>query len=236
MFDIFHNIKKIFCRDNGRSNQRTTKSKPIQIHTGSNLITSPFFVPHTGQKLTYTRTYSNDNSLPNVNILDTVTLNRSLIGPSLRDLYSGLKDRDHGFVIDKWCFLSAKEIDEHKKAYDQRSFTDSSESKRLKMLDIALSYRGMGHIVVIAYIPDTDKFFFRHDGGSNGYERVDYYDQYSDDKFKPSELPIYVREVFTNINQTLGFYAQQDNRIQMLTQYSYHNMMQIIDPKWVFLY
>lgn len=41
------------------------------------------------------------------------------------------------------------------------------------VVDFALRYAGMGHIVVCSYDPDDGKIFFRRDGGSNGYERVD---------------------------------------------------------------
>ena len=46
------------------------------------------------------------------------------------------------------------------------------------ILNIAIIYCGMGHISVLTMDKNTKKFFFRPDGGSNGYEREDYYNKY----------------------------------------------------------
>ena len=40
-----------------------------------------------------------------------------------------------------------------------------------KFVDIGESYMGMGHYCVLAWDRGTRKYFFRHDGGSNGFER-----------------------------------------------------------------
>ena len=39
-------------------------------------------------------------------------------------------------------------------------------------------YIGMGHFIAVAYTKVDKKLFFRRDGGSNGYEREDYYKNY----------------------------------------------------------
>ena len=36
----------------------------------------------------------------------------------------------------------------------------------------------MGHVIVLSYHPNTSKFFMRHDGGANGYEREEHYNFY----------------------------------------------------------
>lgn len=46
------------------------------------------------------------------------------------------------------------------------------------ILNIGIIYCGMGHISVLTMDKNTKKFFFRPDGGSNGYEREDYYNKY----------------------------------------------------------
>ena len=40
------------------------------------------------------------------------------------------------------------------------------------VVDFALRYCGMGHIVICSYDPEDGKIFFRRDGGGNGYERA----------------------------------------------------------------
>src|SRR5437588_711809 len=47
-----------------------------------------------------------------------------------------------------------------------------------KLLDIATAYCGMGHYKILSYIPATDKFCFRIDGGSNDYMRLDNYNSF----------------------------------------------------------
>lgn len=188
-------------------------AKPMIIHIGSNVCEQPFFQPIYGKKNLYhsrslTFAQRDNENFPG-NVLDIVQ--ESLVGPSIRDIYRGLKDQDHGFVINDWCFLSAKEIGSREAVY------------KPKMLDFALQYNGMGHIIVISYIPRTDRFFFRHDGGANYWDREEHYKEYSDDKFIPSELPIYDHGILdTKV------------KLNMLMQYSYHDMMQIIDPLWIF--
>jgi hypothetical protein len=44
--------------------------------------------------------------------------------------------------------------------------------------DVGLTYMGMGHVMVLSMDKKSNKFFFRHDGGSNGYERDDNYNKY----------------------------------------------------------
>ena len=47
-----------------------------------------------------------------------------------------------------------------------------------KILDLAVIYCGMGHVIVLSMDKNTQQFFFRPDGGSSGYEREDYFNKY----------------------------------------------------------
>lgn len=69
MLSFMKSIKKMFL---GESRPVIFGPGSIQIHTGSNLIKSPFFSPNI--------------EINNNNILDTAGLG-SLIGPSIRDIY-----------------------------------------------------------------------------------------------------------------------------------------------------
>ena len=44
-----------------------------------------------------------------------------------------------------------------------------------RVLDFAILPLGMGHLTVAAMDPEDSRVFFRHDGGSNGYERDDHF-------------------------------------------------------------
>lgn len=174
------------------------KSKIIQIHTGSNVMNSPMYEPNTEQNLTYNRCANNNKF---INVLGSICQESSI-----RDIYHGITDPDHGFVINGWCFLSANEIESREKNYEY------------KMVDIAVKYQGMGHVLVISYIPETDRFFFRQDGGSSYHDRERYYTKYSSDQFIPSKFPLF----------------KKGTENQEFMQFDSHDMMQIVDPQWIF--
>ena len=46
---------------------------------------------------------------------------------------------------------------------------------QLRAVDFAMIYAGMGHVVVASYDPISDKIYYRHSGGANGYEQDDNY-------------------------------------------------------------
>lgn len=221
MQSIISYIKSIF---NGSDSDSDQPFRLIQIHTGSNLCMAPFFEPDISQNLKYQRSLSSVLS-NDKNILDALTECKHTLGPSIRDIYLGINSWDHGFIVNDWCFFSVKEIDSMMKKH--------SDQTNKKMIDIALTYCGMGHVIILSYIPNTDKFFFRQDGGANGYEREDNYDRYENENFKPSDLPAYNENIS---HMCKNQKTKEKNKLQILVQYDYHDLMRIIDPQWIFLY
>ena len=51
--------------------------------------------------------------------------------------------------------------------------------------DLGTIYAGMGHVIVLSYSEKEKKFFFREDGGANGWERIANYEKYK--SFDPSK-------------------------------------------------
>ena len=49
------------------------------------------------------------------------------------------------------------------------------EDGQHRVVDFAILYSGMGHCIVCAYDPTDGKIFYRHDGGSSGWDRDHYY-------------------------------------------------------------
>jgi hypothetical protein len=43
-----------------------------------------------------------------------------------------------------------------------------------RAVDFAIRSLSMGHCVVVSYDPELRKIYYRHDGGSNGYDRADH--------------------------------------------------------------
>lgn len=109
------------------------------------------------------------------NVLDI--LNPIYVGKSLLTIYKDVTKPDIGISNLHWDFLSANQI------------KDGIENFGTKMIDIGIRYHGMGWYTAISYIPKTDNFCFRRDGGSNDYDRRDNYEKYKSDKYNPADFP-----------------------------------------------
>ena len=76
-----------------------------------------------------------------------------------------------------------------------------------KLCDIAIHYLGMGHITVLTYDIKLEKFFFRRDGGSNGYEREinwDFIKNYNNINNKTYNI-LEVFDIIDNTNKFINF-------------------------------
>lgn len=81
--------------------------------------------------------------------------------------------------INNFTFFTLDEVIERSTIYDN-------------ILDIGLAYMGMGHVRVLSMSKTNGKFFFRADGGANGYEREAHYNKYL--HFIPSDDILYSLE------------------------------------------
>jgi len=98
------------------------------------------------------------------------------------------KDVSTEFEIGNWTFFSISDIEKHQHDFTQELCVEP------KMLDIAYLSLGMGHVVVLSYIPKTDNFCVRSDGGSNGYEREINEQNALSNTYIPANFPIYMNE------------------------------------------
>lgn len=80
----------------------------------------------------------------------------------LKELYEKYP-HDIEFSNGIWTFLSELEIKER--------YEEMCKTGQLDIMDVAISYSGMGHVVVLSVYPETMMVFEMMDGGSNGYER-----------------------------------------------------------------
>jgi hypothetical protein len=104
------------------------------------------------------------------------------IPQELKYVYELVAHTGGEFSIGIWQFLSIQKSDE-------------MSNGKLHMLDIAIQYAGMGHIEVLTMDKDTKEFFVRSDGGSNDFEREDYFEKYK--TMKPTESGDYEMMTFT---------------------------------------
>ena len=90
--------------------------------------------------------------------------------------------------LNKFTFMALDEIIKRQNNYQN-------------FIDLGIYYLGMGHVKVLSMSKQNGKFFFRNDGGSNGYERESNYNLYKNYQPKINELI-----GFNNaINQILNF-------------------------------
>ena len=56
--------------------------------------------------------------------------------------------------------------------------------------DVACRYLGMGHYLMLAYSPEHRAYFFRHDGGSNGWECAEQRRFYREFRVEAGAVPL----------------------------------------------
>ena len=119
---------------------------------------------------------SSDNV--NYGVFDNTPLKNTIV----EQLYLGIKDPSNGFTFEvngmSISFLSPNEI-------MKRNVFNG------KMYDVFIIYAGMGWVKAFYYVPLTNMFGFRMDGGSNGYDREENYKEYSSDEFNPSKFEVF---------------------------------------------
>lgn len=147
-----NNLKKI-CEDyvNFFKNGKVSDTNP------NNVIDNPFFISDAtnGNLL-------DDNTTLKIDDAFKDTFNKLDI--SLKILYSFIGDNKE-YLINNFNFFTLIEIQNRINNYNN-------------FFDVALMYLGMGHVIVLSYHPKTKKYFLRHDGGSNGYEREAHHNFY----------------------------------------------------------
>ena len=97
---------------------------------------------------------------------------------SLKKIYEVIGNPEVEYYYGKdWTLLSLNKI---KSLYEMYC---GKEQRRA--VDFGMIYAGMGHVVVASYDPVSDKIYYRHSGGSNGYEQDENFNFAV--KYKPKE-------------------------------------------------
>lgn len=95
-------------------------------------------------------------------------LNEVPIKDSLKLMYQIIGNPDVEMYFNQWTLLSLNKV--------KQQYNIKVAKSQHRAIDFAIAYAGMGHVVVCSYDPESSKIYYRHDGGSNGYE--------CDDRFK----------------------------------------------------
>jgi hypothetical protein len=110
------------------------------------------------------RSQANDTKVKETErLLEELQLSNSDLGI----LYLLIGDKEQDFVYHQTTFLSLSEINKRRQVYLENGQSD--------ILDLSITYHGMGHVVVLTYSLSEKAFFFRMDGGASGYDRADYW-------------------------------------------------------------
>ena len=137
---------------------------------------NPFFYkPHASHVL----------EVPNPNInkfkefQDTLPSNVQL-NPWVMMVYVMSGEPDRGITLGEWTLYSFKQTIE-------RLLSLREEHTTITWTDIGHRYMGLGHIEVLRMDINTGELFIQHDGGSNGYDRLAYWEQYKNQKIEKSD-------------------------------------------------
>lgn len=129
-------------------------------HIGHDSTKVPFFM----------QSINNDNSYnTSISILDNIDYNlindfKNLLLPNdISDFFINNKAFDNEIYINGYTFFSIKKILELSQYYKSNNINN--------IIDIGFIYKGMGWVSVMYYNTNFNKIFFRHDGGSNNYDR-----------------------------------------------------------------
>lgn len=184
----------------------------FEIHVDSDMFESLFFLPNLPEEEIYMKRSNQsekerkDHKNSVLNIVDEKS-----VGASLIDLYRDIKDPTYGFIVGDWKFLSPNEIKKYEKGYNSKGW-----------IDIALNYLGVGWIGVIGYMKDSDTFFIRIDGGSNGYDRAFNCDKYTSESFDPTKFQVKDEQLNGKVVGTAD-----------VIRFTYSGLMKNLYPEWI---
>lgn len=98
--------------------------------------------------------------------------------------------------LGKWVIYSLIEAIEH--------YEDYCTNNQTNIFNIGYKYEGMGHVTVISCDLKTHLLFYRNDGGSNGYDRLDNYNKVINNG-STGYKQFYFSDWFYNIDTNISF-------------------------------
>ena len=98
---------------------------------------------------------------------EKLTLIDNYLSYDIKNFYRNIKSSTQEIYIKDWNLLNITNI------YDM--LVDHKEDN-IHITDFALKYCGMGHCKIAFYDYKTNMIYYRHDGGSNGWEREERYE------------------------------------------------------------
>ena len=144
--------------------------------TDGNIIQRPYFNTNDSKK--YIKK-ENELSLEQYSFLEHLPI-------YLQYIYSVVESKEE-LIINHFTFFSLNNLIERNNLYKYN-------------IDLGLIYLGMGHILALSYSITKKKFFWKRDGGSNYYDRKEYYDFYENYNLEDKYAKKFI-ECFNNISE-----------------------------------
>lgn len=120
---------------------------------------TPFMLPNVDASV--------EKDIPRQNVYEIeALLQRAPLPESLKYLYMTLGYPRRECVFGNWTLMSLNKV-----VHQYQTLRDTHGQG--EVLDFAISYAGMGHVVVASYAITLQKVFYRLDGGANDYDRRD---------------------------------------------------------------
>ena len=126
---------------------------------GYNSATRPFFSKYESQEETDKKDVQEVYSI----------LKKYELPKKLEILFQLICNPHVEYYFNNWTLMSLDTLGKH--------FDAKEADGQKRVIDFAHHYLGMGHCIICSVDVEDKKIFFRHDGGSNGYERQERYNQ-----------------------------------------------------------
>jgi len=126
---------------------------------------APFFRPYEDENIDIIESMSiiPDADITNIDIMNNFS--KICNHKKIQDFFINNNGIDREIYIKNWTFFSLEKILSLDEMY--------RESNINNIIDIGFIYHGMGWIVVAFYYIPEKKLYFRMDGGSNNFDRID---------------------------------------------------------------
>ena len=144
---------------------------------GADTCQVPFFVKSIDQEVTLD--VLNRESTPQYREEVDQMATRYNFSPLLKYLYLMLGNGQREFTYRGLIFHSFERVKERQAAY--------AKEGQDNICDLAIAYHGMGWVYALALDTESQKYFVRMDGGSNGYDRDFNWEYYKG--YRPSSKP-----------------------------------------------
>ena len=95
-------------------------------------------------------------------------LNQIELLEEIKNFYREIGTTSQEIYINEWILLSIENI---------IKMSENYKKDNINTIDFAYKYLGLGHVKVAFYDKKFNRILYRHDGGSNGYDREDNFEK-----------------------------------------------------------